>query len=93
MFVGVKLQFNEKVDIFTYNISCKATIKGWKDMSHKELDVRMNPVVNKWLSYCYAYLCGAIKKHLDDNGLKNFYLPVIDASELISFLLVKEVKS
>lgn len=53
----------------------------------------MNPAVEKLLDYCYAYLGGALKKHTEGTGLKNFYLPVIDAKELMPHLIVKDLKA
>lgn len=94
MNVGFRVLFDEEQKVlFTFSIACKAEVNGWKDMSHKELDVRMNPAVEKLLDYCYAYLGGALKKHTEESGLKHFYLPVIDVKELMPHLIVKEIKA
>ena len=77
--------------MFTFSIACKAELNGWKEMSHKELDVRMNPAVEKLLDYCYAYLGGALKKHTEEVGMKHFYLPVIEVKEIMPYLIVKEL--
>lgn len=92
MDVGFRVLYDEeKKVLFTFSIACKAELNGWKDMSHKELDVRMNPAVEKLLDYCYAYLGGALKKYTEETGLKHFYLPVIDVKELMPHLIVKEL--
>ena len=94
MNVGFRVLFEEEQKVlFTFSIACKAEVNGWKDMSHKELDVRMNPIVEKLLDYCYAYLGGALKKHTEEFGLQHFYLPVIDVKELMPHLIVKEIKA
>lgn len=92
MDVGFRVLYDEeKKVLFTFSITCKAELIGWKDMSHKELDVRMNPAVEKLLDYCYAYLGGALKKYTEETGLNHFYLPVIDVKELMPHLIVKEL--
>jgi len=92
MDVGFRVLYDEeKKVLFTFSIACKAELNGWKDMSHKELDVRMNPAVEKLLDYCYAYLGGALKKYTEETGLNHFYLPVIDVKELMPHLIVKEL--
>lgn len=92
MDVGFRVLYDEeKKVLFTFSIACKAELNGWKDMSHKELDVRMNPAVEKLLDYCYAYLGGALKKYTEESGLNHFYLPVIDVKELMPHLIVKEL--
>lgn len=93
MNVGFQVLYDEESKVlFSYSISCKAEINGWKEMSHKELDVRMNPAVEKLLAYCYAYLGGSLMKHTEEVGLKRFYLPVIEAKELMPNLMVKVVE-
>lgn len=93
MNVGFRVLYDEEEKVlFTFSIACKAELNDWKNMSHKELDVRMNPVVEKLLDYCYAYLGGALKKHTEETGLNHFYLPVIDVKELMPHLIVKELK-
>lgn len=92
MNVGFRVLFDEeKKVLFTFSIACKAELNGWKEMSHKELDVRMNPAVEKLLDYCYAYLGGALKKHTEEVGMKHFYLPVIEVKEIMPYLIVKEL--
>lgn len=93
MNVGFRVLYDEERKLlFSFSIACRAELNGWKEMSHKELDVRMNPVVEKLLDYCYAYLGGALKKHTEESGLNHFYLPVIDVKELMPHLIVKELK-
>ena len=92
MNVGFRVIYGEKESLFAFSIACKAELNGWKEMSHKELDVRMNPAVEKLLSYCYAYLGGALKQHVEGTGLEKFYLPVIEAKELMPNLIVKELE-
>lgn len=91
MNVGFRVIYGEKDSLFSFSIACKAELNGWKEMSHKELDVRMNPAVEKLLSYCYAYLGGALKQHVEGTSLAKFYLPVIEAKELMPSLIVKEL--
>lgn len=91
MNVGFRVVYGEKENLFAFSIACKAELNGWKEMSHKELDVRMNPAVERLLDYCYAYLGGAMKQHVEGTSLRNFYLPVIAAKELMPSLIVKEL--
>lgn len=93
MNVGFRVFFDEKETLFSFSIACKAELNGWKEMSHKELDIRMNPAVEKLLSYCYAYLGGALKQHVEGTGLEKFYLPVIEAKELMPNLIVKKLEA
>jgi len=93
MNVGFRVIYGEKESLFSFSIACKAELNGWKEMSHKELDVRMNPAVEKLLGYCYAYLGGALKRHVEGTDLTKFYLPVIEAKELMPNLIVKELKA
>lgn len=92
--IGFHILLDEgKKVLLSFSIVCKADLNGWSEMSHKELDVRMNPAVEKLLSYCYAYLGGALKQHVEGTMLNNFYLPVIEAKELMPKLIVKELKA
>lgn len=92
MNIGFRVLYDEKQAVLlSYSIACCAKITGWKEMSHKEADVRLNPAVEKLVDYCYAYLGGALMKHTEATNLKKFYLPVLDAKEFMPFLIVKEL--
>ena len=91
--VGFRVLYDEKSPLITYGLSFDAELKGFSEMSHREADVRMNPVVEQLLAYCYAFLGGAMMKHTDNTGLKRFYLPILKASEMMPLLVVEELKN
>lgn len=92
MNIGFRVLYDEKqVVLFSYSIACDVAIAGWKEMSHKELDVRMNPAVEKLVDYCYAFMGGAMMKHTEGTVLKRFYLPLLDVKEFMPHLIVKEL--
>lgn len=89
MNVAIRVLTEGKQVLISFSISCKASILGWKEMSHKEADVRMNPAVEKLLGYCYAYLGGAMKNHVKGTKMEKFYLPVIEPKELMPHLVIQ----
>ncbi len=93
MNIGFRVLYDEKQAVlFSYSIACDAEISGWKEMSHKELDVRMNPVVEKLVDYFYAFMGGAMMRHTEETPLKKFYLPLLDVKEFMPHLIVKELE-
>jgi len=90
--VGFRVLYDENSPLITYGLSFDVELKGFSEMSHREADVRMNPVVERLLAYCYAFLGGAMMKHTDGTGLKRFYLPILKASEMMPLLVVEELR-
>lgn len=77
--------------LLSYGITFDLELKGWKDMSHKEADIRVNPVVRRMLKFCYPYLCGAMMGHTKGSKLEHFFLPMLDVQELMPMIIIRNL--
>lgn len=77
--------------LLSYGITFDMELKGWKDMSHKEADIRVNPVVRRMLKFCYPYLGGAMMGHTKGSKLEHFFLPMLDVQELMPMIIIRKI--
>lgn len=89
--MGFRIALPDNKTLLSYGITFDLELKGWKDMSHKEADIRVNPIVRRMMKFCYPYLGGAMMGHTKGSKLEHFFLPMLDVQELMPLLIIKKI--
>lgn len=65
--------------------------KTWDEMSHDEESVRKSDFAREMIEYVLPFINGVMLARVQDTKLRGLFLPIIDASELVTNIKVEEI--